>query len=72
MLEIHDRGQMPVYSMDLSSGTGDEEPLVDAWVDRSRLQVLVGGNLGKLVWGDTAWRLGNSEVGTTYGPVSKN
>lgn len=31
----------------LNSSTRDEEPLVDATVDRSRGEVLAGGNLGE-------------------------
>jgi len=48
----------------LCSGAGDEEPLVDAWVNWSRRNGLVVGNGRKLVWVDTARRLLDGKVGT--------
>lgn len=47
----------------LSSGTRDEEPLVDAWVNWSWRKGLVLWNRRKLVRGDTAGRVLDSEVG---------
>jgi len=48
----------------LCSSTRDEEPLVDAWVNWSRGNVLVLWDGRKLVWVDTAWRLLDGKVGT--------
>lgn len=43
--------------------TGDEEPLVNAWVDWCRGQGLIGWNGGKLVRVDTVWRMLDGKVG---------
>ncbi len=48
----------------LVGSTGDKEPLVNAWVNWCRGQVLVGWDGRKLVRVDSAWRVLNSKVGT--------
>lgn len=47
----------------LNSSTGDEEPLVDAAVDRSRGKVLAGGNRGESALVDQSFGVGVGEVG---------
>jgi hypothetical protein len=47
----------------LSRSSRDEEPLVNAWVDRSRGKVLVGWDLRKLVGVDTAWGVLDGKIG---------
>lgn len=48
----------------LVGGTGDEEPLVNAWVDWRRGKGLVGWNRRKLVRADATWRVLDGKVGT--------
>jgi hypothetical protein len=47
----------------LVGSAGDEEPLVNAWIDWRRGKVLVGWNGRKLVRVDTAWGVLDREVG---------
>lgn len=47
----------------LNSSTGDEKPLVDAAVDRSRGEVLAGRNLGESALVDQIGGVGVGEVG---------
>ena len=47
----------------LVGSTGDEEPLVNAWVNWGGGEVLVGWNGRKLVMVDTAWGVLYHEVG---------
>lgn len=46
----------------LVGSTGDEEPLVDAWVDWCRGEVLIEWNGRKLVRVDTAWGMLDGKV----------
>ncbi|KAB8302449.1 hypothetical protein EYC80_005859 [Monilinia laxa] len=48
---------------DLSGSTRDEEPLVNAWVDRSRSKVLVGWDGRKLAGFNTAVGVLDGDVG---------
>jgi hypothetical protein len=43
--------------------TGDKEPLINAWVDWSGSELLVGWYRRKLVRGDTAWGMLDCKVG---------
>ena len=52
----------------LYGSTGDEEPLVDAAVDRSRRKVLALGDVGELALVNTVGRAVEGGVGTI--PVS--
>lgn len=59
-----DPGLVSLMVWRLGRSSRDKEPLVDAWVDWSRSNVLALGDGWELLLGDTAWRLGNGEVGT--------
>lgn len=48
----------------LNSSTRDEEPLVDAAVDRSRGKVLAGGNRGESAVVNQVFGVGVGDVGT--------
>lgn len=48
----------------LVGGTGDEEPLVNAWVNWRRGEVLVGWDRRKLVRVDTAWGVLDGKIGS--------
>lgn len=48
----------------LNSSTGDEEPLVDAAVNRSRRKVLAGRDVGESALLDHVLGVGVGEVGT--------
>jgi hypothetical protein len=56
----------------LGGGTRDEEPLVNAWVNWSRSQVLTRGNVGKLVRTNTAGRMLDSNIGTVNKSVQEH
>jgi hypothetical protein len=57
--------QDPAFgARNLSGGTADEEPLVDGRIDLLRGKVLVRGQRGKLLGGDTAGGVGDGDVGT--------
>lgn len=47
----------------LVGGTGDEEPLVDRWVDWSGLELLVLWEVWKLLGTDTRWGVLDGDVG---------
>lgn len=47
----------------LSGSTRDEEPLVNAWIDRSRSKVLVGWDGRKLAGVNTAVGVLDGDVG---------
>jgi hypothetical protein len=50
----------------LNGSTGNEEPLVDATINRSRGKVLALRDLGKLALVDTFWRDLVGDIGTEF------
>ena len=48
---------------DLVGSSGDEEPLVNRWVDWRGGELLVGWDVWQLLWGDAGWRVLDSNVG---------
>lgn len=47
----------------LDSRARDEEPFVDASVDRRWWKIIAWWNLAELAWIDASWRVRNSDIG---------